>query len=206
MPKRRPNAPVDQAKGLKSAYEAAKAFRSATTLAPWWNNAYWNLAAAEHLAGQYNSAKDALRFYLLSNLTPEDRRMAQDRLYAIDADIIATASVVPNGLTGFWQKSYEMIYAGGALQKVFSAESGDNEAWQIQQTGSTYSVKCMRCTPVNPILNWAINVESSSINAITFRDHMEGSQFDDRYECRLEVDGLSCNHTRKRGNYSGPRI
>ena len=106
-----------QAKNLKSAYEAANAFWTATTIAPWWSEAYWNLAASQQLAGQYVNAKESLRLYLLTNPSAADRRVAQDRLYAIDADITVATSSVPGGIAGFWQRD-SSTYSGEWKRKA----------------------------------------------------------------------------------------
>lgn len=182
-----------QAKNLRPAYEAAKAFRTATTLAPWWSDAYWNLAVAEQLAGQYVSAKESLRLYLLTNPSAADRRVAQDRLYAIDADIIAATSIVPSGLAGFWQRSSYQSLTNGEWIKD-NPESVHMDAYEIQQTGSTYGIKCMKCYSDSQS-KWTVNVISSSDNAITFQKRLVSPWYDsgpENHECKLEGNTLNC--------------
>ena len=190
-----------QAKSLRPAYEAANAFWTAATLSPWWGNAYWNLAVAQQLAGQYVSAKESLRLYLLTNLSAADRRTAQDRLYAIDADIIAAASSVSGGLTGFWQRSSYQSLADGKWIKD-DPESVRNSTYEIQQIGSALGIKCMTCDSDSQS-KWTVNVISSSSDAITFQRRLVSHAFDsgvENYECRLEDNQLSCTITFYKGN------
>lgn len=71
---------------------AVKAFQDASTAAPWWGDAYYNLSVALESAKRYDEAKSALTLYLLTK--PKDAEQAQERLYAIDAkkDLAARAA------------------------------------------------------------------------------------------------------------------
>ena len=64
---------------------AAQSFTEALTVAPWWGDAYYNLGVAQELAEQYNEAEHAFTFYLLSNPGDQEKREAQDRIYALSA-------------------------------------------------------------------------------------------------------------------------
>jgi tetratricopeptide (TPR) repeat protein len=68
---------------------AVKAFQDATTAAPWWGDAYYNLSVALESAKRYDEAKSALALYLLTN--PKDAEQAQERLYALDAKRVLLA-------------------------------------------------------------------------------------------------------------------
>jgi hypothetical protein len=185
-----------QAKNLRPAYEAANAFWTATTLAPWWSNAYWNLAVAQQLAGQYVSAKESLRLYLLTNPSAVDRRTAQDRLYAIDADIIAAASSVPGGISGFWQRSsYQSLTDGQWIKD--HPDSVRNTTYEIQQTGSALGIKCMTCYSGSEE-KLTVNVVSSNSDAITFQMRLVSPWYDsgiENHACRLDDNQLSCTIT-----------
>lgn len=183
-----------QAKNLRPAYEAADAFHTAATLAPWWGNAYWNLAVARQLAGQYASAKEALRLYLLTHPSAADRRTAQDRLYAIEADIITAKSSVPGGLAGFWQRSSYKSQTNGEWIEDFPDSVSGRSTFEIQQTGPVLGIKCMTCYSDSQD-KWTVNVVSSSSDAITFHRRLVNPTFDsgiENYECRLEGNQLSC--------------
>ena len=192
-----------QAKTLRPAYEAANAFRTATTLAPWWSDAYWNLAVAQQFAGQYVSAKESLRRYLLTNPSAADRRAAQDRLYAIDADIITAKLSVPGGLAGFWQSSsYKSLTS--EWEEYHPDMIGGRTTYEIQQTGSALSIKCITCDFDSHQDKWTVNVVSSSSDAITFQSRLvaPGVGYDTgviNHECRLEGNQLNCTRTYKDG-------
>ncbi len=179
-----------QAKTLRPAYEAANAFRTASTLAPWWGEAYWNLAVAQQLIGQYVGAKESLRFYLLTNPRATDRRMAQDRIYAIEADIIATTSIVPGGLAGFWQRSSQQSLTNGEWIKE-DPESVRSPCYEIQKTGSGHGIKCVTCVS-DSTGKWTVNVTSSSSDAITFTSSY-GDGAPHSYACKLEGNTLNCS-------------
>ncbi len=73
---------------------AVKAFQDATTAAPWWGDAYYNLSVALESAKRYDEAKGALTLYLLTQ--PKDAEQAQERLYAIDAKQVLAAKQEAN--------------------------------------------------------------------------------------------------------------
>lgn len=93
---------------------AVQAFQDASTAAPWWGDAYYNLSVALESAKRYDEAKSALTLYLLTK--PKDAEQAQERLYAIDAkkDLAARAVASAasaaraaeerrkNSIEGFW--------------------------------------------------------------------------------------------------------
>jgi tetratricopeptide (TPR) repeat protein len=60
-------------------------FNKALAIAPWWGDAYYNLAVAEELAGQLDEAQSSLKLYILTNPGEKEIRDAQDRIYALDA-------------------------------------------------------------------------------------------------------------------------
>jgi len=65
---------------------AIGSFQKALALAPWWGDAYYDLATAQELAGSYDDAQASLKFYLLTGPDAKDARAAQDRIYALDAE------------------------------------------------------------------------------------------------------------------------
>ncbi|OGB23833.1 MAG: hypothetical protein A3I66_20785 [Burkholderiales bacterium RIFCSPLOWO2_02_FULL_57_36] len=179
-----------QAKSLRPAYEAANAFHKATTLAPWWSDAYWNLAVAQQFAGQYVSAKESLRLYLLTNLSAADRRTAQDRLYAIDADIMVAASSVSGGIAGFWQRS---SYRGTGQWVNEPPDTVRATVYEVQQTGSAYSLKCTTCIPDEK----QTHLINAGMNAIHFR--VQASSYKADYACKLNDAQLICMSTYQDG-------
>ena len=190
-----------QAKSLKSAYQAADNFGDASNLAPWWGDAYWNKAIAYQTVGKYGLAKISLGFYMLTNQGAADRRVAQDRLYAIDADkAVADSATLPSGLAGFWQRSgYQSLTTGE--WETDDPESSSNDVYEIQQAGSTHKIKCMKCDE-SDTHKWYVNVTSSSSDAITFQMRLVSPWYDsgiDNHECKLSEPTLSCVSTDKDG-------
>jgi hypothetical protein len=73
------------AKDAAGASLAIAEYRQALGMAPWWSDAYYNLAVAQELAGQFDDASTSLRFYLMTNPPDREARDTQDRLYALEA-------------------------------------------------------------------------------------------------------------------------
>ncbi len=58
-------------------------YRAAVNRAPWWGNAYYNLAMAENAAGQPDLAKQWMELYIFTR--PKDAAEAQNKIYEIEA-------------------------------------------------------------------------------------------------------------------------
>ena len=68
------------------ANKAVDLFTQALNIAPWFAEAYYNRAIARETAGQFDSAIDDLKLYLGFKLTDNERREAQDKIYALKAN------------------------------------------------------------------------------------------------------------------------
>lgn len=70
-----------------SGYDLAiTAYREALRVAPWWGDAYFNLAVALEAAGKFDEAIASIKLYIASVPgTSADARDAQNRIYAIEA-------------------------------------------------------------------------------------------------------------------------
>lgn len=64
---------------------AVEAYQNALVIAPWWGAAYYNLAVARQLAGQYDEAAGSLNFYLLTNPGAKEAEKVQEKLYELEA-------------------------------------------------------------------------------------------------------------------------
>ena len=62
---------------------AIASFEEALNIAPWWGDAYYNLAAAQELAGKLDNAEASLKLYILTGPNDKDSRDAQDHVYAL---------------------------------------------------------------------------------------------------------------------------
>lgn len=67
------------------ASKAVDLFTQALYVAPWFADAYYNRAVAREAAGQFEPAIDDLKLYLNFKLTGNERREAQDKIYALRA-------------------------------------------------------------------------------------------------------------------------
>jgi tetratricopeptide (TPR) repeat protein len=64
---------------------AVQRFQDALKIAPWWADAYYNLAVAQDLTGQFDAAQASLKLYIVTNPGEKESRDAQDRIYALNA-------------------------------------------------------------------------------------------------------------------------
>lgn len=64
---------------------AVLSFQSALRAAPWWGEAYYNLAVAQELAGLFDAAEASLKLYILTTPGTVEARQAQDKIYALEA-------------------------------------------------------------------------------------------------------------------------
>ncbi len=80
----RGNTALEDAQGQEGYLRAIRNYDEALKIAPWWGDAYRNLAKARDLAKDYSGAIDALGLYLLSGPAQADARQAQDRIYALE--------------------------------------------------------------------------------------------------------------------------
>lgn len=70
-----------------SGYELAiTAYQDALRFAPWWGDAYFNLAIAQESAGKFNEAIASIRYYMASIIAGSaEMREAQNKIYALEA-------------------------------------------------------------------------------------------------------------------------
>ncbi len=183
-----------QAKGIKGAYDAARSFDEAEHLAPWWGDAYWDEALARQLAGQPGFAKEALRLYLLTKPSAADRRKAQDKIYSIEADILAVTSNQSPGLAGFWQQNGHQK-DGQWIED--STDSASNNVYEFRPSGSVYEIICVRCESV-----WTCSFAGGQAGKIAFNQTYHGSNGDTviNHDCSYENGVMTCVQTTNSDN------
>lgn len=76
---------VKSAKDSTSLRIAIEGFKGALKTAPWWSDAYYNLASTQELAGQFDEAEGSFKLFILASPDVNEAREALDRIYAIGA-------------------------------------------------------------------------------------------------------------------------
>jgi tetratricopeptide (TPR) repeat protein len=71
--------------GVGNIKKAVDEMQQVIAIAPWWTEAYFNLAKMEEGVGQYDAAIRDLKLYLLGNPQADDARAVQDHIYALEA-------------------------------------------------------------------------------------------------------------------------
>lgn len=79
----RGNTAFGDAKAVDDYARAAAFYETASSIAPWWGDPYFNLAKALELRQDYVGAIRALRLFVLSAPPAEDARKAQDYVYVL---------------------------------------------------------------------------------------------------------------------------
>ena len=114
-------------KDAKSAEDfdpAAKEFQQAADLAPEWPEASYNLALSMEAAGRYqdyHKAIEVLNHYIKMNLSEEERRKAQDKIYQLQAEDDKQNAIL--SLTGTNKWSYLVV----SKVKSMNGAKGDAE-------------------------------------------------------------------------------
>ena len=68
-------------------------YKEALEIAPWWAEAYANLAQSFELSNQFNEAINSWNYYLLTRPAKEAARQAQDNIYSLEEKIYAEHKV-----------------------------------------------------------------------------------------------------------------
>lgn len=76
---------VKTAQDAASQSLAIQSFNNVLKIAPWYGDAYYNLAIAQELAGHLDGAKASLHFFILTQPGANGVQDAQDRIAALDA-------------------------------------------------------------------------------------------------------------------------
>lgn len=80
----RGNAAMSEAKTPEEYARAVQLYTEALLIAPWWGDPYFNLGKAHELRQEYDAAILGLRFFLLTGITGNEARQAQDHIYVLE--------------------------------------------------------------------------------------------------------------------------
>ncbi|MGB2751834.1 MAG: hypothetical protein WBC19_07225 [Pyrinomonadaceae bacterium] len=80
----RGNTAIKNASSAEDYANAAKLYQDALLLAPWWADAYFNLAKGQELHKDFDAAIQSLKFFLMTSPSAADAREAQDHIYALE--------------------------------------------------------------------------------------------------------------------------
>lgn len=75
---------IKNAKSNSDYIEAAQEFSKALRLAPWWAEAYFNLAIAQEKAGKFSEAILNLKYYIMVTPNAPDVEKVKDQIYALE--------------------------------------------------------------------------------------------------------------------------
>ena len=104
--------------------DAIKEFQQSELIAPWWGNAYYNLARAQEAGGFYDDAVSNLNFYLKTKPSDADAQDAQARIYAIQAEKQSAAQAKEQH-----ERELAFKYVSGGVARVRVSDSP--ELWGI---------------------------------------------------------------------------
>jgi hypothetical protein len=125
------------AKAARNAPEqglAEKNLKEASRIAPWWGDAYHELAAVQELVNQFADAQTSLRLYILTEPGTKEVRDAQDHIYVLDAkQELASAQTAAPAVQALAQPAAQQARAtpfGNSLDgAVFVRQGGGSDGW-----------------------------------------------------------------------------
>ncbi len=80
----RGNTAIKEATGPDDYANAIKLYLETLALAPWWGDAYFNLAKGQELHQDYDAAIQSTKFFLMTSPPATEARDAQDHIYALE--------------------------------------------------------------------------------------------------------------------------
>lgn len=182
---------VKQAATPKIAWEAASAFDRAIEVAPWWPDAYRNLAAAQELAGMYDESEKSLRFYVLTNPGEVEARNALNRISALEAKR-TTRNPREHELEGFWEVLETRVNRDDSDPKAADGKwkrVRHPTPWRmrldVRKMGSSYQV----ALPSNEG-DWILETTRADASTLNFKMRLDKTSIS--YACRLDRGALLC--------------
>lgn len=115
-----------EAKDISGYMLAIASYREALRSAPWWGDAYYNLAVALESAGKFDEAIAAMGSYMASASSGSaEAREAQNRIYALEAKKEMAAVKTSPSLAGNWK-----VFVNGSPQ-IAGGSAGDGSSWTV---------------------------------------------------------------------------
>jgi tetratricopeptide (TPR) repeat protein len=101
-----------EAKSVSDYKDAVVEFEKATMAAPWYADAYYNLALADDAVGDHKAAIATLHLYQLFKLSEAETRTAQEKIYAIEANVAKAETRLAEEGSALIEKLTGAIFAG----------------------------------------------------------------------------------------------
>lgn len=161
----RGNTAFSEAKGPDDYARAVQRYEEALVIAPWWGDAYFNLAKALEQRQEYSRAIQTIKLFVLTGPAADDARKAQGYGYALEdkqekltkekSDTEARRAEFTDPKTRLiWRRCAEgMVYSGGtctgtasefsyeeALQHAKSEASRTGIAWRVPEKDELASI------------------------------------------------------------------
>lgn len=149
---------------------AVQRFEQALKIAPWWGDAWYNLAIAQELAGQLDAAQASLKLYLLTGPSEAEARKTQDHMYALKAKKDLAATEAANAAAQAAARQVE------DLAPLMRSLDGARFVRDFTTSGIMTS-------------RYLLEIHGNTVTYVHFR--MTPPYGDSRMQCTL--DGLSCN-------------
>jgi tetratricopeptide (TPR) repeat protein len=159
----RGNTAFSEAKSQEDYARAVQRYEEALVIAPWWGDAYFNLAKALEQRQEYSRAIQSLKLFVLTGPTADEARKAQDYNYALeDKQEKLTKEKSRQEMAEFadpktrliWRRCAEgMVYSGGtcigtastfnfdeALHHAQSEASRTGIAWRVPKKDELFGI------------------------------------------------------------------
>jgi len=170
----RGNTAFSEAKGPDDYARAVQRYEEALVIAPWWGDAYFNLAKALEQRQEYSRAIQTIKLFVLTGPAADDARKAQDYSYALEdkqeklakektdkESVEARGEFTDPKTRLIWRRCAEgMVYSGGtctgiarkftfdeALQHAQSEARRAGIAWRVPEKDELASIIDMKYRP-----------------------------------------------------------
>lgn len=150
---------------------AVQRFQDSLKIAPWWGDAYYNLAIAQELAGQFEAAQSSLKLYIVTNPGEKESRDAQDRIYALNA-----------------KKDLAKVEAANAVAQAAAKEQADGLALLTSLDGAAFEYR--QVSGGTLVTVYSVNVRNGIAN-LRLQDMLDRSSTPMTGSCQLTSAG--CN-------------
>jgi tetratricopeptide (TPR) repeat protein len=130
-----------EAKSVSDYKDAVVEFEKATLVAPWYADAYYNLALADEAIGDHKAAIATLHLYQLFKLSEAETRTAQEKIYAIEANLAKAERRLAEEGSALIEKLTGAIFSGDDSTIYFvkdPLEAPGESSWKHTASSNLY--------------------------------------------------------------------
>lgn len=137
--------------------QAVADLRRALILAPWYPEAYYNLALALEISGEYDEAAKQLNYYLELNPSSDDTRAAKDLIYKLTTEKDAATRKQQEH-----ERELAFKYVSGGAQRLRVSDSPSN--WNARKLHGVFELYGLTVPEEEPYYANVFKIPKESLN------------------------------------------